>query len=124
MDSRAAALAARLTPHTRWERLNFKALIKHLFPRIASGHQVASTMWFDYTHALVRGLPKSFPESLKLHPPPEPIDMPKASAWHGLSGLLHSLTARRACSGPSAWLHWNPTLPLQLQTLRTGLSHV
>lgn len=87
-------------------------------------------MWFDYTHALVRGLPESFPDSLKLHPPPEPIDMPKASAWHGLSGLLHSCTARRVqwtmCMAPLEPYLGCGALGAALSALsmRWGLSHV
>ena len=37
---------------------------------------------FDYDFAFVRGLPASFPDGLKLHPPPVPIDMPRAHAQH------------------------------------------
>jgi hypothetical protein len=37
---------------------------------------------FDFTHAFVRGLPSSFLDSLKMHPPPEPIDLPRAEEEH------------------------------------------
>jgi hypothetical protein len=38
---------------------------------------------FQYTHALVRGLPKeSFAECLKLSPPKQPIDLDLAEQQH------------------------------------------
>ena len=38
---------------------------------------------FQYTHALVRGLPKqSFAECLKLSPPKHPIDLDLAESQH------------------------------------------
>ncbi len=37
---------------------------------------------FHYTHALCRGLPASFLDSLKLAPPPEPVNMAVARAQH------------------------------------------
>lgn len=39
-------------------------------------------MFYYYTHALVRGLPATFEDSLKLEPPPEPIDMAKTHEQH------------------------------------------
>ena len=48
--------------------------------------------WFDYTHAFIRGLPASFPDSLKLHPPSVPIDMALAAAQHeAYAQLVRSL---------------------------------
>ena len=47
---------------------------------------------FDYDFAFVRGLPASFPDGLKLHPPPVPIDMPRAHAQHqAYTALLSQL---------------------------------
>lgn len=37
---------------------------------------------YHYSHALVRGLPSSFEEGLKLHPPPTPIDVKLAHKQH------------------------------------------
>lgn len=39
-------------------------------------------MFYHYTHALVRGLPATFEDSLKLEPPPVPIDIAKAHEQH------------------------------------------
>eukprot|EP00955_Chlamydomonas_euryale_P103207 365471-Chlamydomonas_euryale.AAC.25 len=48
----------------------------------AVGGSGAGSAWLDYSHALVRGLPASFPDSLKLHPPSVPIDMDAAARQH------------------------------------------
>lgn len=37
---------------------------------------------YGHTHALVRGLASTFLDSLKLEPPPEPIDIAKAEEQH------------------------------------------
>lgn len=48
----------------------------------------ASMTRFDYTHALVRGLPSTLPDGLTLHPPPVPVDMGLAAEQHEAYGLL------------------------------------
>lgn len=50
---------------------------------------------FECDIAFVRGLPASFPEGLKLHPPPEPIDMIKALSQHdAYTALLKELVVK------------------------------
>src|SRR4051794_16149274 len=51
-----------------------------------------STSTFAYTYALVRGLPASFEEGLKLAPPPTPINVSLASKQHdAYTALLRQL---------------------------------
>lgn len=49
-------------------------------------------MQFAYTDALVRGLPSTFEDGLKLAPPPTPVDLPLAHQQHdAYTALLRSL---------------------------------